>query len=1113
MATKNLSKLFKGKINAQRLPPIPITNEQTLTTNNGELPISILKQSKPFVENLTTDNRTIPFDDDDLESSRIMFEKTREDVLLLLDNYPSKTYTIPQSLKTHYDNSLNQGQTINPLFVPLFSSTDQNNELVDTFPAPLSDRLASSRYCRRSVSSACSRRSSILFQRHPSIPHDTAQLQCEDTFDTVRESFSENIRSSYTPLPPIPIDPSSNLSKSLTIPSIDPFQSISPPLISTEEKPDIQEKKDEFTRRILSKSLHREPSASVTDKTMDSPTLVHKSPLVKSGITPRLQKPVVETRRVNSVERHAPTVPNKCKISTACSATSVNTSQQRFGKFSLDIFQPQSKCNSTTATTITTTTTVSNKKLITTNNKTKVVSKTNIPKVKVINSVTSNEESIESNNDVIPPSSSLLSVSNETFQVSNSVTTETVPPLIVNTEPLSSPQTEQPKFSNFIQQKRQSSSSSNLHRHSHAVPKPLTLQGEKTVDSDYPQTITRPVASTMVGCQRRGSLKGQPIITELFEDTHVNIQKPLVKPESTPTTNSSNIKKKILRPNLLKSAKPKKPIVANKPKSSPIVNRKVDMKCQSTNTETETETEINEENQSDKSPMVVSGPNWMVSVQPQIMKDEEFESSFFPPISTIDDEEIPSCTSPIDELDESQTTLMTSFGDTERQHSIDSSHAVEISPVLSQIIEHPVESYRAIEISPVLTQTITHVIESTSQTSKPNESSLINSDIRTVYETVKESFRKDSSFHSLPSQSNEEEVASIKPSLPTSIKSTSSYKKTLPFETTTSITHTYNTSDTGLTTGPALRVVNDSLNSRGSETIDSTSSHEDYGTTPLCIEADCDEIYRTARKGRQVGKGAYGVVWSYLTITGRVIAVKEIELDDDDTDRLRNDYESVREEINILRALTHPYIVKFLGISLENTRLVKIFMEYLPNGTIEHLILSFGPFHNDVLKKYTQQIVEGVAYLHANHVVHRDIKGKNIMLDVDGNIKLIDFGCAKRLKNNQNTHSMRQILKSMKGTANWMAPEVIAETGHGKKADIWSIGCTLCEMATGKPPWSSEHSHLAVLLIIANGTKPPADLPDTCPASGQDFFRLCLTRDPSARPSAKDLLAHPFLAS
>ncbi|CAF4959068.1 unnamed protein product, partial [Rotaria sp. Silwood1] len=258
---------------------------------------------------------------------------------------------------------------------------------------------------------------------------------------------------------------------------------------------------------------------------------------------------------------------------------------------------------------------------------------------------------------------------------------------------------------------------------------------------------------------------------------------------------------------------------------------------------------------------------------------------------------------------------------------------------------------------------------------------------------------------------------------------------------------------------------------------------------------------------------AYGIVWSYLTVTGRMIAVKEIELDEGDSERVRNDYESVREEIHILRALNHPYVVKFLGISLENTRLIKIFMEYLPNGTIENLLTAFGPFHNDVLKKYTRQIVEGVAYLHENGVVHRDIKGKNVMLDVDGNIKLIDFGCAKRLKKNQNTHSMRQILKSMKGTANWMAPEVIAETGHGKKADIWSIGCTLCEMATGKPPWSSEHNHLAVLLIIANGTKPPADLPDTCPATAQEFFRLCLTRDPVVRPSAKDLLGHPFLAS
>ena len=121
--------------------------------------------------------------------------------------------------------------------------------------------------------------------------------------------------------------------------------------------------------------------------------------------------------------------------------------------------------------------------------------------------------------------------------------------------------------------------------------------------------------------------------------------------------------------------------------------------------------------------------------------------------------------------------------------------------------------------------------------------------------------------------------------------------------------------------------------STGSETLNSSSSHEDYGGAPLCTDADCDEIYRTARKGRQVGRGvrmldehpsmarailstssfftqAYGIVCTYLTITGRIIAVKEIELDKNDSDSVRSDYEAVREEINILRTLDHSHIVK-----------------------------------------------------------------------------------------------------------------------------------------------------------------------------------------------------------
>ncbi|UJR26945.1 hypothetical protein I4U23_008253 [Adineta vaga] len=885
---------------------------------------------------------------------------------------------------------------------------------------------------------------------------------------------------------------------------------------------------------------------------MEPSTIVNKTSVVKSVISPRLQKPVVETRRGNSVERHIPVASTKTKTSTTASTTSLNTNCQRLSNISMHIFQPQSKSNVASP--------VTNKKPTTVNTKTKLLTTHNVPKVKVV-PTNSTKESISTANDVnfslsSSSPSALLTVPNETYQVPKNVTKEIESSPEFNVEPVSSQMIHSsPNLAR--RDKCHSSASSSAHRHSYSVPQPLTLQGEKTVESDCLLTNSKPVASVVAVRQRRESIKIQPVITELFTDTTTDVQKPAMKSELSPSTNPSTMKMKKTRPNIIKSAKLRKPAASAAPNKSAASNKskitikvtgKAEMKCQSTNTDT------NEENQLDESSINADGTNALETVKPQVVQDDELSLLQLFEVPTVDDEDIPTCFSPTDQLTLSQTTLMTSFGDIPRRNSI--------------------ESVQALEISPVLTQNIEPSSEPISQQPKSNEHLLPHSIIRTIYETVQDSIRKDSSIRSKQSQSTEQEPVQdsirkdssirskksqsteqepVQDSIrkdssirskqsqsteqeplqdsirkdssirskqsqsteqeTTSMTNISTQNKTLPFDATISITQTYNNSDTGLSIRPALRVVIDSLNSRGSETIDSAGSHDDYNSTPLCLETDCDEIYRTGRKGKQVGKGAYGTVWSYLTITGRIIAVKEIELDEDDSERVRNDYQSVREEIHILQALNHPYIVKFLGISLENTRLAKIFMEYLPNGTIENLITSFGPFHNDVLKKYTNQIVEGIAYLHENNVVHRDIKGKNIMLDVDGNIKLIDFGCAKRLKQNQNTHSMRQILKSMKGTANWMAPEVIAETGHGKKADIWSIGCTLCEMATGKPPWSSEHNHLTVLVIIVNGTKPPADLPDTCPVTAQEFFRLCLTRDPISRPSAKDLLSHPFLAS
>jgi hypothetical protein len=400
--------------------------------------------------------------------------------------------------------------------------------------------------------------------------------------------------------------------------------------------------------------------------------------------------------------------------------------------------------------------------------------------------------------DVIPSPSPSVSVAIETSEVTNTNKSEELPSPVEDVEPISS-QMEPLKLDVPTERKRRPSSRASSHyshRASHPVPKPLTLQGEKIVDADYPQATTRTIPSSTVCCQRRGSLKGQPLITDLFEESMPETQNPIVNPEPRPPPiKSSTMKFKKQRPGFLKNPKPKKPILTNKPKTSTTVIGKIEVKCQSTNTEINEEQKTNE-----KSLIVIGGTDWMMTLKPQVIDDQEsIISPLFEP-SISDDEDIPFCTSPTDHLAVSQTTVMTSVGDIQRRNSIESNQAIEISPVLTQMIEQPIEPST----------------ESPRQASKPNESSLINSGIRTVYETLQDSIRKDTSLRSLLLQSNEQEVVPVKPS---SMTSTSSQNKTLPFETSASATQTYNNSDTGLSIRPALRVVNDSLNSRGKNSM------------------------------------------------------------------------------------------------------------------------------------------------------------------------------------------------------------------------------------------------------------------------------------------------------
>ena len=181
-------------------------------------------------------------------------------------------------------------------------------------------------------------------------------------------------------------------------------------------------------------------------------------------------------------------------------------------------------------------------------------------------------------------------------------------------------------------------------------------------------------------------------------------------------------------------------------------------------------------------------------------------------------------------------------------------------------------------------------------------------------------------------------------------------------------------------------------------------------------------------------------------------------------------------------------------------------MEYVAGGTITSLLNKYGKFNETLIRVYTQQILEGLEYLHYNQIIHRDIKGANVLVGNDGVCKLADFGSAKRFIGIEE----RSQFKSLKGTTNWMAPEVMRQEGHGRYADIWSLGCLLVEMATGKPPWYYKTNQIAVFMHVCTTDETP-NLPAELSDLAKDFILSCFKRKPSDRPNACKLLKHPFL--
>jgi serine/threonine protein kinase len=253
---------------------------------------------------------------------------------------------------------------------------------------------------------------------------------------------------------------------------------------------------------------------------------------------------------------------------------------------------------------------------------------------------------------------------------------------------------------------------------------------------------------------------------------------------------------------------------------------------------------------------------------------------------------------------------------------------------------------------------------------------------------------------------------------------------------------------------------------------------------------------------KKIGGGANGTVYLGMNLdNSEFIAIKKVELRSHDTT-----LKMLEEEISIMAKLSHKNIVHYFGSEKKHGAFY-IFLEYIPGGSIEALVNSFH-LPEKLVRNYVEQILQGLSYLHNNNVVHCDIKGANILVDEYGRVCLADFGCSKEVGNVAG--------RQLSGTPNYMAPEVINSIQYTKEGDIWSLGCTLLEMLTGDAPWHEDITNFdneyAVLNFIRTTEKIP-NIPKDISIEAKDFLYKCFEKDPAKRPSAAELLKHPFITS
>ncbi|XP_038648889.1 LOW QUALITY PROTEIN: mitogen-activated protein kinase kinase kinase 1 [Scyliorhinus canicula] len=262
-------------------------------------------------------------------------------------------------------------------------------------------------------------------------------------------------------------------------------------------------------------------------------------------------------------------------------------------------------------------------------------------------------------------------------------------------------------------------------------------------------------------------------------------------------------------------------------------------------------------------------------------------------------------------------------------------------------------------------------------------------------------------------------------------------------------------------------------------------------------------------KGQQIGLGAFSSCYRAQDVgTGTLMAVKQVTYVRNTSTEQEEVVQTLREEIRMMARLNHPNIIRMLGATCEKSN-YNLFVEWMAGGSVSHLLNKYGAFKEQVVINYNEQLLRGLAYLHENQIIHRDIKGANLLIDSTGQrLRIADFGAAARLASKGT--GAGEFQGQLLGTIAFMAPEVLRGQQYGRSCDVWSVGCVIIEMACAKPPWNAEkHSnHLALIFKIASATSAPS-IPNHLSPALRDVALRCLELQPQDRPPSRELLKHP----